>query len=176
MGEQELNALGVFKCSDIIEKRGLISALFSDTAAECLMEVGLGLGRSRHHQALKEGEVGRKGRSVERTFAPIHQPHDLEAKVRCCHLSDAPKGPKQRDSGLCCRSFLTTVIDPRGTHNATWSLLSAFLCPDGARNVAGVSSRMLRVNSGLCSAAIWQPSWQRSWRPRASVARRSPSS
>ena len=42
---------------------------------------GLGLGRTRHHEPLREGEVGRKGKGVERTFTPISGTHELEEKV-----------------------------------------------------------------------------------------------
>ena len=43
-------------------------------------QVGLGIGQTRHSE-LAEGEVGRKGMSVERTFAAISEPADLYAKV-----------------------------------------------------------------------------------------------
>ena len=45
------------------------------------MQVGLGLSSTRHGERA-EGEVGRKGMSVERTFAAISEPADLHAKVR----------------------------------------------------------------------------------------------
>lgn len=44
------------------------------------MQVGLGLSSTRHGERA-EGEVGRKGMSVERTFADISEPGDLYAKV-----------------------------------------------------------------------------------------------
>ena len=43
-------------------------------------QVGLGLGPTRHGERA-EGEVGRKGMSVERTFAAISATGDLQAKV-----------------------------------------------------------------------------------------------
>lgn len=45
------------------------------------LATGLGLGSTRHSEEPKEGQVGRKGISCERTFARLSQPADLEAKV-----------------------------------------------------------------------------------------------
>ena len=73
--------MGITKCSGLIEHRGLLSALYSDIAVEAFLAAGLGLGRTQHHEALQEGEVGRKGKSVERTFAPISNTAELEEKV-----------------------------------------------------------------------------------------------
>lgn len=81
VGEQELKALEVTQCSHLIEKRDLLSALFSEIAVEAYLSAGLGLGRTRHSDPLREGEVGRKGKGVERTFTPISAAHELEAKV-----------------------------------------------------------------------------------------------
>ena len=47
---------------------GLPQALFSATSADFFAHVALGLGETRHSAALREGEVGRKGISHERTF------------------------------------------------------------------------------------------------------------
>lgn len=81
VGEQELKALGITKCAGLVQHRGLLSALYSEVAVEAFLAAGLGLGRTQHHGALQEGEVGRKGKSVERTFAPIGDQAELEAKV-----------------------------------------------------------------------------------------------
>ena len=48
---------------------------------------GLGIGRTRHGEPVKEGAVGRKGISVERTFAAISSWADLEARVCPLHQS-----------------------------------------------------------------------------------------
>ena len=45
-----------------------MQALFSATSADFFARVALGLGETRHSAALREGEVGRKGISHERTF------------------------------------------------------------------------------------------------------------
>ena len=45
------------------------------------LATGLGLGSTAHGDEPKEGEVGRKGISCERTFPRISAPEDLEAKV-----------------------------------------------------------------------------------------------
>ena len=68
-------------CGDLISNRGLIAALFSPVATDSFLSAGLGLGRTVHGEAAREGEVGRKGISCERTFAAINSPADLEAKV-----------------------------------------------------------------------------------------------
>ena len=81
VGEQELKALDVTTCADLTAKADLLSALFSDIALESFLTAGLGLGRTRHHEPLRDGEVGRKGKGVERTFTPISATHELEAKV-----------------------------------------------------------------------------------------------
>ncbi len=46
-----------------------------------LWQVGLGVGRTQHSAPVEDGAVGRKGISVERTFAALSSPADLEAKV-----------------------------------------------------------------------------------------------
>lgn len=45
------------------------------------LATGLGLGSTEHGEEPKDGQVGRKGISCERTFARISAPEDLEAKV-----------------------------------------------------------------------------------------------
>lgn len=51
------------------------------TAMDFFLVTGLGLGSTRHGEEPREGQVGRKGISCERTFARLSQPADLEAKV-----------------------------------------------------------------------------------------------
>ena len=79
--EQTLKALGMEMCGDLIANRGLVAALFSPIATDSFLSAGLGLGRTVHGEAAKEGEVSRKGISCERTFAAISSTADLEAKV-----------------------------------------------------------------------------------------------
>ena len=79
--EQTLKALGMEACGDLIANRGLVAALFSPIATDSFLSAGLGLGRTVHGEAAKEGEVSRKGISCERTFAAISSTADLEAKV-----------------------------------------------------------------------------------------------
>ena len=85
MCEQTLKALGMEVCGDLVANRGLIAALFSPIATDSFLSAGLGLGRTVHGEAPKEGEVSRKGISCERTFAAISSAADLEAKV-CMHV------------------------------------------------------------------------------------------
>ena len=81
VSEQTLRALGVTKCADLLAKRGLLGALYSSIATDHFMAVALGVGHTSHSEPAKEGEAGRKGKSVERTFAAISSSADLEAKV-----------------------------------------------------------------------------------------------
>eukprot|EP00884_Botryococcus_braunii_P018752 jgi/Botrbrau1/5560/Bobra.0023s0043.1 len=78
--QQVLNALGIMTCSDIIDKRGLVRALFTPVASSFYLSVAMGLGSTSHGELPSEGEVGRKGISHERTFAAISAKADLEAK------------------------------------------------------------------------------------------------
>jgi len=50
-------------------------------STDFFLATGLGLGSTAHGDEPKEGEVGRKGISCERTFPRISAPEDLEAKV-----------------------------------------------------------------------------------------------
>ena len=79
--EQTLKALGMEVCGDLVANRGLIAALFSPVATDSFLSAGLGLGRTVHGEAAKEGEISRKGISCERTFAAISSTGELEAKV-----------------------------------------------------------------------------------------------
>ena len=45
--EQVLTALGMSTCSDIIAKRGLVSALFKPLSADFFIKAGLGFGQAR---------------------------------------------------------------------------------------------------------------------------------
>ena len=51
-------------------------------STDFFLATGLGLGSTEHGEEPKEGQVGRKGISCERTFARISATEDLEAKVR----------------------------------------------------------------------------------------------
>ncbi len=79
--EQMLRALGVSVCADLLRHRGLLRALFSKLSMDFFLSAALGLGSTSHAPAVREGEAGRKGISCERTFAPLSNKRDLEAKV-----------------------------------------------------------------------------------------------
>lgn len=81
VSEQTLRAFGVESCSDLISKRGLISALFSQSSSEFFLEIGLGIGRTMRHEPIAPGEIGRKGMSCERTFRPTNDKTELLHKV-----------------------------------------------------------------------------------------------
>ena len=86
VNEQMLRELGITKCADLLTSRGLLGALYSTIATDHFMAVGLGIGAAQHGEPPKEGEAGRKGMSVERTFRAISSRADLEAKVQMRHL------------------------------------------------------------------------------------------
>ncbi|KAL0041976.1 hypothetical protein WJX79_010785 [Trebouxia sp. C0005] len=96
--EQTLKALGMEVCGDLITNRGLIAALFSPIATDSFLSAGLGLGRTVHGEAAKEGEVSRKGISCERTFAAISSTADLEAK--CAEIAEHLAGRRQDNRAL----------------------------------------------------------------------------
>ena len=81
VSEQTLAALGVEFCADLLEKRGWIAALFSESSLEFFLRVGIGIGRTQHHEPVAPGEIGRKGMSCERTFRATHSKPDLLNKV-----------------------------------------------------------------------------------------------
>eukprot|EP00208_Stichococcus_sp_RCC1054_P006025 CAMPEP_0206147638 /NCGR_PEP_ID=MMETSP1473-20131121/34031_1 /ASSEMBLY_ACC=CAM_ASM_001109 /TAXON_ID=1461547 /ORGANISM="Stichococcus sp, Strain RCC1054" /LENGTH=946 /DNA_ID=CAMNT_0053544649 /DNA_START=259 /DNA_END=3099 /DNA_ORIENTATION=+ len=115
--EQTLKAFGVEYCSQLIEQRALLSALFSKVSMEYFMTVGLGLGATRHGERPAEGEVGRKGISCERTFAALSAPADLEEKLR--EISEklaehmAREGLQGRTLTLKLKSALTFELHTR---------------------------------------------------------------
>eukprot|EP00210_Caulerpa_lentillifera_P003340 g3187.t1 len=80
--EQTLKAFGVKCVSDIIKRRGLLSALFSDSTFEFLLQSGLGLGRVAHHERTPEGEICRKGLSCEKTFRKTNSKSELLEVLR----------------------------------------------------------------------------------------------
>ncbi|KAK9800914.1 hypothetical protein WJX73_010443 [Symbiochloris irregularis] len=84
--EGMLRQLGVTKCADLLASRGLLGALYSDIATDHFMAVALGIGRTTHGEPAREGEAGRKGKSVERTFAAISSPAEQDAK--CAELAE----------------------------------------------------------------------------------------
>eukprot|EP00873_Tetraselmis_striata_P034403 jgi/Tetstr1/454667/TSEL_041557.t1 len=90
VAEQALSQiLGVNTCGQLLTHRGAIVALFSPKAAHFYLEIALGLGATEHAPRPGDGEVGRKGISVERTFGAIAGRADMEHKLRelAAHLA-----------------------------------------------------------------------------------------
>eukprot|EP00898_Chlorokybus_atmophyticus_P001489 jgi/Chlat1/2340/Chrsp17S00177 len=81
VSERLLHTLGNTHCSHLIEKRGLLAALFSPIAFDFFMHVGLGIGGSEVVERAPEGAVTRKGISTERTFAAIGTEAQLNTKL-----------------------------------------------------------------------------------------------
>ncbi|XP_007486611.2 DNA polymerase kappa [Monodelphis domestica] len=70
--EKMLKALGIITCSDLYQKRALLSLLFSETSWHSFLHISLGLGST---QMERDGE--RKSRSIERTFTEISKAEEL---------------------------------------------------------------------------------------------------
>lgn len=87
VAEQTLAAFGVNTCQGLLDKKGLLAALYSPVSMDFFLASGLALGQTRHSEPVAEGEVGRKGISCERTFGPISKPSELEAKVGILRLN-----------------------------------------------------------------------------------------
>eukprot|EP00775_Hariotina_reticulata_P011310 gene11310-11460_t len=93
VSEQVLHALGIHSCSELLEQRALLFALFKPASSNFFLQVGLGLGQTRH-QARHDGpdsiELHRKGISCERTFAALKDPAPLQAMAESLvqHLAD----------------------------------------------------------------------------------------
>jgi DNA polymerase kappa len=80
--EHVLRAFGIEKCGDIMPHRGLLASLFSPISMEFFLHCALGLGSTQHGESIAQGEIGRKGISTERTFRPLSNRNDLEAKCK----------------------------------------------------------------------------------------------
>ncbi|KAM9098049.1 DNA polymerase kappa isoform 2-T2 [Sarcophilus harrisii] len=70
--EKMLKALGIVTCSDLYQKRALLSLLFSETSWHSFLHISLGLGST---QMERDGE--RKSMSIERTFSEINKAEEL---------------------------------------------------------------------------------------------------
>ncbi|NXD27623.1 POLK polymerase, partial [Spelaeornis formosus] len=75
--EKMLKALGIVTCSELYQKRALLSLLFSELSWRNFLDISLGLG-STHLE--KDGE--RKSMSTERTFSEINTPEDQYSLCR----------------------------------------------------------------------------------------------
>ncbi|NXR89273.1 POLK polymerase, partial [Hypocryptadius cinnamomeus] len=75
--EKMLKALGIVTCSELYQKRALLSLLFSEVSWRNFLDISLGLG-STHLE--KDGE--RKSMSTERTFSEINTAEDQYSLCR----------------------------------------------------------------------------------------------
>ena len=80
--EKLLAACGVVTCGAVLQHAPALSLLLSRSAFEFVFEASLGLGETSRPVELAPGEAGRKGMSVERTFANMSDPAALERKLR----------------------------------------------------------------------------------------------
>ncbi|XP_074062944.1 DNA polymerase kappa isoform X2 [Macrotis lagotis] len=70
--EKMLKALEITTCSDLYQKRALLSLLFSESSWHSFLHISLGLGST---QMERDGE--RKSMSIERTFSEISKEEEL---------------------------------------------------------------------------------------------------
>ncbi|KAK2715560.1 DNA polymerase kappa-like isoform X2 [Artemia franciscana] len=88
--EQLLNSVGVVTCSDLFEKRGMLSLLFSEISCHQFMEIALGLGCTD----LNEYNVSeRKSISTETTFKATSNQEEIHKILEelCEELSEDMK-------------------------------------------------------------------------------------
>ena len=55
--EQTLRALGAATCADLLALRGVLAALYSAISSDFFVAAALGIGRTRHTELVREGEV-----------------------------------------------------------------------------------------------------------------------
>ncbi|KAA8913048.1 hypothetical protein FN846DRAFT_916487 [Sphaerosporella brunnea] len=77
--ERELEAVGIKTCGDIFTHRGLLRQLFGDKAFDFLLNMYLGLGRTKIRPA---EEYERKSVGTERTFRDLSGAENLREKLR----------------------------------------------------------------------------------------------
>ena len=85
-----LAAFGVATVAHLHPHRAALRHVFSPISCDFFWHAHLGLGSTMTPEKAAEGDVTRKGISCERTFAPISQTGELEAKLRDVaeHLSE----------------------------------------------------------------------------------------
>lgn len=76
-----LAAFGVTTVADLYAQRAALRHVFSPISCDFFWHAYLGLGSTMAPEKASDGDVTRKGISCERTFAPISQKAELEAKV-----------------------------------------------------------------------------------------------
>lgn len=79
------SVLGVSVCEDILHKAGEIKAIFSEKSYEFFVTSALGIGPTLHRETNDDLVVGRKSKSVERTFTPTTSISELSKKLM--HIS-----------------------------------------------------------------------------------------
>eukprot|EP00753_Platysulcus_tardus_P008415 PLAT1597.1.p1 GENE.PLAT1597.1~~PLAT1597.1.p1 ORF type:complete len:570 (-),score=258.03 PLAT1597.1:60-1769(-) len=84
VAEKTLAGLGIRRCSQLLQARASLRALFSRKAFLFFMECALGLGRCTHHEAT--GGIARKSISQERTFRALRSRKALLTK--CEEISE----------------------------------------------------------------------------------------
>ena len=88
MAEMMLNAFGVHTCGDVASNLGILSVALTPSLLNQVMRASLGLGQSNHTPPISENDPGRKGMSIERTFAsPLTTEEELTGAIESLVLS-----------------------------------------------------------------------------------------
>ncbi|GIY31822.1 DNA polymerase kappa, partial [Caerostris darwini] len=117
---QILNALEIFTCQDMWEKRDIIPLLFKDSSSDFYMRVALGISST-----VVKSEHVRKSIGTEQTFREIHDPKDLHQKCReLCEEVVEDLRHRSRMGKVVVLKFKTTQFDSH-TRNHTLPCHSA---------------------------------------------------
>ena len=93
--EQTLRALGAATCADLLALRGVLAALYSAISSDFFVAAALGIGRTRHTELVREGEVRSfwgfrvlvhmAGRACFGRWHWLHAPHRAGPRGRGAH-------------------------------------------------------------------------------------------
>lgn len=87
--EQTLRALGAATCADLLALRGVLAALYSAASSDFFVAAALGIGRTRHSELVREGEVPAPPHPVPYALCEISW---CAAFAMCVVLHDAVGG------------------------------------------------------------------------------------
>lgn len=76
------SVLDVSICGDVLKKAGEIKAIFSEKSYDFFLTSALGIGSTSHKDDHDESVIGRKSKSVERTFTPTGSLSELSEKLQ----------------------------------------------------------------------------------------------
>lgn len=160
--EQHLHALGITQCSDLMDKRGLLRLLFSDTSYHSFMSIALGLG---HTTLSSWNERSRKSISNETTFKGTSDRAAL-IKITESLCQDLAEEMEQKDIvgkvvtlklktvNFKIRSRAQTLSTPTSSFEALFSSARRILLHEMNTNEGPLSLRLIGVRmSSLMNSA-----------------------